>query len=239
MPRWTSVWDITNDVENWPTLFTEYASAEILEHNGNTVRFRLTMHPDQNGKIWSWVSERTTDPQNAFREGPSRRDRAVRFHEHRVVFEPDSATAGTKMRWVQEFHMKPTAPADDDRMENNINTNTEKQMAIIKERRSKSRSRGRRRSAHEGPSILLKRRRTKIVATIGPASSDPAVIEQLIARRGQRVSPEHVPRRPRGPSDGLRADPRSRPGLASPSPSWPTCAGPRFAWAGSPAGRSS
>ena len=41
---------------------------------------------------------------------------------------------GVKMRWVQEFHMKPTAPVNDDWMENNINTNTKKQMAIIKER---------------------------------------------------------------------------------------------------------
>ena len=56
------VWEITNDVANWTSLFTEYAAAEILERNGDTVRFRLTMHPDQNGKVWSWVSERTPDP---------------------------------------------------------------------------------------------------------------------------------------------------------------------------------
>ena len=56
------VWDITNDVEHWPDLFTEYAEATILERRDNTITFRLTMHPDENGKIWSWVSERTSDP---------------------------------------------------------------------------------------------------------------------------------------------------------------------------------
>ena len=57
-----TVWETTNDVESWPHLFTEYAEAEILERKGNTVVFRLSMHPDENGKIWSWVSERTIDP---------------------------------------------------------------------------------------------------------------------------------------------------------------------------------
>ena len=55
------VWDVTNDVERWPTLFTEYSTAEILEREGDSLRFRLTMHPDENGTAWSWVSERTTD----------------------------------------------------------------------------------------------------------------------------------------------------------------------------------
>jgi aromatase len=56
------VWDVTNDVASWPGLFSEYAEAVILERRGDTVRFRLTMHPDENGKVWSWVSERTADP---------------------------------------------------------------------------------------------------------------------------------------------------------------------------------
>src|SRR5947209_9886574 len=54
-------WQMTNDVEKWPNLFTEYAKAEILEREGDTVRFRLTMQPDEQGRVWSWVSERTAD----------------------------------------------------------------------------------------------------------------------------------------------------------------------------------
>ena len=56
------VWDVTNDVEGWPGLFTEYARSDILERDGNTVRFRLTMYPlDEEGHVWSGVSERTAD----------------------------------------------------------------------------------------------------------------------------------------------------------------------------------
>lgn len=126
------VWDITNDVAGWPDLFTEYATADILEEHGNTVRFRLAMHPDENGKVWSWVSERVMDPDNhsvkAYRveTGP--------FEYMNIWWYYEEIDGGTKMRWVQEFHMKPDAPVDDDWMENNINTNTKKQMAIIKER---------------------------------------------------------------------------------------------------------
>src|ERR1700733_7707619 len=55
------VFAYTNDVTTWPGLFTEYAAVEVLEQTGNTVRFRLSMPPDENGTVWSWVSERTTD----------------------------------------------------------------------------------------------------------------------------------------------------------------------------------
>ena len=126
------VWKITNDVEKWPDLFTEYATAEILEREGNTVRFRLTMHPDKDGKIWSWVSERTTDP--ASHTVKAHRVETGPFDFMNIWWYYEEVPGGTKMRWVQEFHMKPTAPVDDDWMENNINTNTKTQMSIIKER---------------------------------------------------------------------------------------------------------
>ena len=41
-----TVWERMNDVENWPNLFTEYASAEIIERNGDTITFRLTTFPE-------------------------------------------------------------------------------------------------------------------------------------------------------------------------------------------------
>jgi aromatase len=128
----SKLWDITNDVENWPNLFTEYASAEILERRGNTVRFRLTMHPDNNGKVWSWVSERTTDPEK--RTVEAHRVETGPFDFMNIWWYYEEVPGGTKMRWVQEFHMKPEAPVNDDWMENNINTNTKTQMSIIKDR---------------------------------------------------------------------------------------------------------
>jgi len=133
------VWDLTNDVESWPNLFTEYAEAKILESKGNTVVFRLSMHPDENGKVWSWVSERTTDP--VTHSVKARRVETGPFEFMNIEWYYEPGDGGTRMRWVQEFSMKPNAPANDAQMEIHINNNTKKQMAIIKEKIEK-RARG-------------------------------------------------------------------------------------------------
>jgi aromatase len=126
------VWRITNDVVNWPSLFTEYATAEILEQNADTVRFRLTMYPDEQGRVWSWVSERTVDPRT--HTVKARRVETGPFEFMNIEWYYQPVEGGTKMRWVQEFTMKPGAPANDEQMEPYINNNTKTQMAIIKER---------------------------------------------------------------------------------------------------------
>jgi aromatase len=126
------VWTMTNDVANWPNLFTEYAAAEILEREGDTVRFRLTMHPDENGKVWSWVSERTLDP--ATHTVRAHRVETGPFEYMNIQWYYESVGGGTKMRWVQDFQMKPAAPLDDDGMAERINTNTPIQMQAIKKK---------------------------------------------------------------------------------------------------------
>ncbi len=125
-------WDATNNVEVWPDLFTEYARVEVLERDGETVRFRLTMHPDDDGKVWSWVSERTTDP--AHRTVKARRVEPGPFEFMNIEWSYERAGDGTLMRWVQEFHMRPDAPVDDEQMTTRINTNTKLQMDIIKQK---------------------------------------------------------------------------------------------------------
>ncbi|WP_046728246.1 SRPBCC family protein [Streptomyces humi] len=130
------VWDMTNDVANWPQLFSEYASAEILEEEGNKVTFRLTMHPDENGKVWSWVSERETD-----RAGLSVRARRVEtgpFAHMNIHWRYEEVPAGTRMVWTQDFAMKPEAPVDDEWMTDNINRNSKVQMALIRDRIEKA-----------------------------------------------------------------------------------------------------
>lgn len=126
-----TVWETTNDVESWPHLFTEYAEAEILERKGNTVVFRLSMHPDENGKIWSWVSERTIDPKT--HSVKARRIETGPFEFMNIEWYYEEVDGGTRMRWVQEFTMKPNAPANDEQMEVYLNTNTQKQMTVIKQ----------------------------------------------------------------------------------------------------------
>lgn len=125
-------WDMTNDVASWPDLFTEYAKAEILEQDGETVRFRLTMHPDENGTEWSWVSERTPDWDN--RTVRARRVETGPFEFMDIEWTYTEEGGGTTMRWVQDFHMKPTAPVDDEQMTDRINTNTPIQMNHIKDK---------------------------------------------------------------------------------------------------------
>lgn len=130
------VWDITNDVPNWPNLFTEYAATEVVTEEGDTITFRLTMYPDDNGVTWSWVSERT------------RYHDERRTHSHRIETGPfeymnldwyyEEVEGATVLRWVQDFHMRDTAPVDDEWMTNNINKNSKVQQQVIKDKIEKA-----------------------------------------------------------------------------------------------------
>jgi NAD(P)-dependent dehydrogenase (short-subunit alcohol dehydrogenase family)/ribosome-associated toxin RatA of RatAB toxin-antitoxin module len=124
------VWDMTNDVESWPRLFSEYAAAEILERNGDTVRFRLSLHPDENGTVWSWVSERTPDP--ATRTVTAHRVETGVFEYMNLRWEYEQTDTGVRMRWIQDFSMKPSAPIDDEGMTARLNRNTAIQLVRIK-----------------------------------------------------------------------------------------------------------
>ncbi|MEV8592407.1 SRPBCC family protein [Streptomyces sp. NPDC052012] len=126
------VWEMTNDLENWPNLFSEYASVEVLAREGDTTRFRLTMHPDENGTVWSWVSERT--PDRAGRTVRARRVETGPFAHMDILWEYAELPGGTQMKWTQDFAMKPDAPVDDDWMTDNINRNSRVQLALIRDR---------------------------------------------------------------------------------------------------------
>ena len=129
------VWDVTNDVEHWPDLFTEYASAEILERDGDTVRFRLTMHPDDNGNVWSWVSERT--PDRAALRVLARRVEPGPFEFMSIEWRYFVEEGGVRMQWRQDFRMRPDAPIDTAAMTDRINANTAIQMDVIRHKLEK------------------------------------------------------------------------------------------------------
>jgi aromatase len=126
------VWRMTNDLPSWPDLFTEYAEVEILAQHGTTVRFRLKMHPDESGRVWSWVSERTLDESahsvvaRRVEPGP------FEFMDIRWDYAPEGT--GTRMRWVQDFRMRPEAPIDTAGMTERIDANSKVQMAIIRDK---------------------------------------------------------------------------------------------------------
>ncbi|MGG8408986.1 SRPBCC family protein, partial [Streptomyces sp. 12297] len=115
-----------------PRLFSEYASVEVLEREGNRTAFRLTMHPDENGKVWSWVSERVTD-----RKALTVRARRIEpgpFQHMDILWEYSEVPGGVLMHWTQDFAMRPDAPVDDDWMTANINRNSRVQMELIRDR---------------------------------------------------------------------------------------------------------
>jgi aromatase len=126
------VWDMTNDVASWPDLFSEYAAAEILDRHGATVTFRLTMHPDDDGNAWSWVSERTADP--VTRTVRAHRVETGWFDHMHIRWEYEAVDGGVRMRWIQDFAMKPAAPVDDATMAERLNRNTTVQMDRIRHR---------------------------------------------------------------------------------------------------------
>lgn len=126
------VWEVTNDLAKWPQLFSEYAEIDILERKGDTTSFRLTMHPDENGKVWSWVSERTAD--RASWTVKARRVETGPFQHMDIRWEYAEVPGGTRMRWTQDFAMKPDAPVDDEWMTANINRNSPIQMELIRDK---------------------------------------------------------------------------------------------------------
>lgn len=126
------VWDMTNDVANWPRLFSEYAEATVLHRQGDTVRFRLSLHPEPDGKVWSWVSERVMDL--AGRSVTAHRVETGPFAFMNIHWTYREVPGGVEMRWVQEFHMRSDAPVDDRAMTERINGNSTIQLALIKDR---------------------------------------------------------------------------------------------------------
>ena len=125
-------WELTNDLERWPELFSEYASVEVLSRVAGKVTFRLTMHPDENGQIWSWVSEREAD--RAALTVRARRIETGPFAHMDINWHYQEVPGGTSMRWVQDFAMKPDAPVDDEGMTAHINRNSRVQMELIRDK---------------------------------------------------------------------------------------------------------
>ncbi|MGY1735848.1 SRPBCC family protein [Geodermatophilus sp. SYSU D00684] len=134
------VWTMTNDLRSWPDLFTEYRSVEVLESTDTWFRFRLTMHPDESGRVWSWVSERTLDP--ATHEVRARRVEPGPFEFMDIHWSYTAEDGGTRMRWVQDFRMRPEAPVDTETMTRRIDANSKVQMGIIRDKVEAAATRG-------------------------------------------------------------------------------------------------
>lgn len=124
------VWKMTNDIETWPSLFTEYAEATVISRTDGRIRFRLTTHPNEQGRQWSWVSDRVPEP--ADHTVRSQRVERGPFKYMNLFWEFTETAEGVEMRWVQDFEARPDAPFDDAAMVEHLNRNTRIQMDHIR-----------------------------------------------------------------------------------------------------------
>lgn len=127
------VFDVTNDVANWPNLFTEYESAEVIEKTQEKIVFRLTTKPNEEGRVYSWQAVRRIDHDN-YQTFSVRQD-AFPFSYMKIHWTYDPLDDHvTEMTWIQEFDMDPNSDVTAEQAENYINSNTVVQMKIIKEK---------------------------------------------------------------------------------------------------------
>ena len=96
------VFDISNKIERWTELFgKEYVKAEVLEHKGNEITFRLT---DDENK--SWVSKRWLYKDLKFAYA-CRWEPMFPFKYMKIVWFYNEILESTEMIWIQDFQMDP------------------------------------------------------------------------------------------------------------------------------------
>jgi aromatase len=114
------VWEEANNLAQWPLLFAdEYERVDVLESSGDRVTFRITMKPQEDGRRYSWVSERVPDPLR--RQVVARRIETGPFLYMHIMHGFTADGSGTRVRWVQDFEMRPGAPFTDEQMAARIN----------------------------------------------------------------------------------------------------------------------
>lgn len=127
------VFDITNDIEQWPNIFTEYAKSEVIEKNNDYIKFKLTTFPDNKGVQESWVSERFIDRKN-WMITAKRLEPVYPFQFMDIKWIYKSVQEGTEMTWEQSFSMDYESGFVDEEVAENMNINTKVQMLAIKEK---------------------------------------------------------------------------------------------------------
>ena len=127
------VFDITNKIEIWPDLFTEYEKTEVIEKKDNYIKFRLTTYANEEGKVKSWVSERKLDKKN-YQVFAKRLEPLYPFStmEIKWIYEPLPQNIGVNMVWIQEFEVDENSPFDVYNMESYLNKSSRTQMKAVK-----------------------------------------------------------------------------------------------------------
>ncbi len=125
------VFDATNDIENWPQLFTEYKEAIVLEKKENYVLFRLTTHPQDGHESHSWKSERFIDKPNK-KIKARRLEPLLPFKFMNIEWLYKEHSNATEMIWIQEFEVDPASGYSEEAVVNHLNEASREQLMAIK-----------------------------------------------------------------------------------------------------------
>src|SRR5882672_1104045 len=94
---YNQVYNTSNQIERWTELFgDEYVKADVLEHKGNEITFRLH---DKDGK--NWVSKRWLDKEHRFAVA-SRHEPMFPFKYMKIVRFYIETPEGVEMIWIQD-----------------------------------------------------------------------------------------------------------------------------------------
>ena len=130
-----TVFDLTNTIELWTELFTEYSKSEVLERNGNEVIFSLTTFPEGDRPSRTWTSRRIIDKPG--RQATAERiEKAFPFKDMKIhwTYEELPKNVGVVMKWMQTFEVHDDCKWTHEQMESFLNRNTRTQMKAIKEK---------------------------------------------------------------------------------------------------------
>ena len=124
---------IMNDVQLWPELFTEYESSEVLEQDDDdSVTFRLTTRPDEDGQQWSWVSRRWNN-QDRLSTYSERITLSLPFDRMVIRWWYDAiGESRTVMTWEQEFTVSAKASVTEQQVTDFLNRQTKQQQQAVK-----------------------------------------------------------------------------------------------------------
>ncbi|MEO3944638.1 SRPBCC family protein [Gorillibacterium sp. CAU 1737] len=125
------VFDMTNDIENWPNLFTEYKEALVIQKDDNYILFRLTTFPDEDQKTYSWISERRLDRENK-KIHARRVDHLFPFQSMDIQWLYEEKDGRTEMVWTQDFEVDPSSGFTEQQVVDHLNQTSRVQMEAIK-----------------------------------------------------------------------------------------------------------
>ncbi|PGK36716.1 SRPBCC family protein [Bacillus cereus] len=115
------VFDLTNDIENWPQLFNDYSDAKVLKKEVDTKFTKLEFQ--LSNKLSSWVSTRILDKKGLIAYA-QRIDPMYPFQYMHLTWKYEKKENGTLMTWTQDFELDEKFPDSLNVVVNRMNQHT-------------------------------------------------------------------------------------------------------------------